>query len=208
MTKVFPPFWLSLAPTFCPLTSQREGTGGEGGERGSATDLNGTRARGSPEPLRPRSVVSDSIACACVKYISKFILVPLLGLWGREWSQFDNRMELLTKMSSVNTVEEDEVPILNHRTPCLQSSNLALCTCDDAPPDGSENSPLISSQNHNHNAGSDRYLTDIHCHEAKPIYSNARARRKLLIASIVCLLFVAAEVVGKVLRYNVLCLIC
>ena len=116
-------------------------------------------------------------------------------------------MELQTKMASMNTVEEDEVPILDHRTPCLHSSNLVRCTCDDAPRDDSENSPLISSQNHNHSAGSDRYLTDIHCHEAKPIYSNARARRKLLIASIVCLLFVVAEVVGKVLRCNVLCLI-
>ena len=100
-------------------------------------------------------------------------------------------------MTSVNTGEEDRLPILNHRTPCLHSSNLVLCTCDDLPPDDSEHSPLISYQNHT--VGSDRYLTEIHCHEAKPIYSNARARRKLLIASIVCLLFVVAEVVGKVL---------
>ena len=113
--------------------------------------------------------------------------------------------ELQTRMTSINVAEEDEEPILNQGTPCLHSSNLVRCTCDDAPLDDAENSPLISYQNHS--AGSDRYLADIHCHEAKPIYSNARARRKLLIASIVCLLFVAAEVVGKVFRWNVLCLI-
>ena len=99
-------------------------------------------------------------------------------------------------MTSVNTAEVDRIPILNHTTPCLHSSNLVRCTCDNAPYDESENSPLISYQNHS--TGSDRYLTDIHCHEAKPIYSNARARRKLVIASIVCLLFVIAEVVGKI----------
>ena len=98
-------------------------------------------------------------------------------------------------MLNINNAEEDRAPILNHKAPCLHSSNLVRCTCDDVPDDESENSPLISLQNHS--IGNDTYLTDIHCHEAKPIYSNAKARRKLLIASILCLLFVVAEVVGK-----------
>ena len=93
----------------------------------------------------------------------------------------------------MNTIDEDCVPILNHGKPCHHTSRLVRCTCDDAPTDDSENCPLVTYQSQS----GDNYLTDIHCHEAKPIYSNARARRKLLIASIVCLLFVIAEVVGK-----------
>ena len=98
-------------------------------------------------------------------------------------------------MTSINSVEENSLAILGHRGPCVHSSSLVLCTCDDEPYDELENSPLISYQNHC--AGSDKYLADIHCHEAKPIYSNAKARRKLLVACVVCLLFVIAEAIGE-----------
>lgn len=104
------------------------------------------------------------------------------------------------EMTSINVVDEDERSLLfNHKPGCLRSNTLAVCTCDDVPYaayDSSEHRPLISYQNQSEGADA-RYLTDIHCHEAKPIYSNARARRKLLIASVVCLFFVIAEVVGK-----------
>lgn len=108
--------------------------------------------------------------------------------------RLDPSIEFVCEMSSVNTVDEDCVPILNHRTPCQHRSKFVRCTCEDPPfDDDVENSPLITYQSHS----GESYLTDIHCHEAKPIHSNAKARRKLLIASIVCLLFVIAEVVGK-----------
>lgn len=100
------------------------------------------------------------------------------------------------RMTSINTDEEDTFPVLNRRSPCVHSGSLVRCACDEDFDD--EDSPLISYQNHSD--GSDNYLTDIHCHEAKPIYSNAKARRKLVIASFVCLLFVIAEVVGKICR--------
>ena len=100
------------------------------------------------------------------------------------------------RMTSINTDEEDTFPVLNRRSPCVHSSSLVRCACDEDFDD--EDSPLISYQNHSD--GSDNYLTDIHCHEAKPIYSNAKARRKLVVASFVCLLFVIAEVVGKICR--------
>ena len=102
------------------------------------------------------------------------------------------------RMTSINTDEEDTFPVLNRRSPCVHSSSLAQCACDETPYSDDEDSPLISCQNHSD--GSDNYLTDIHCHEAKPIYSNARARRKLVVASFVCLLFVIAEAVGKICR--------
>ena len=108
-------------------------------------------------------------------------------------------VEGVPRMTSINTDEEDTFPVLNRRSPCVHSSSLVRCACDETPCfDDEEDSPLISYQNHSD--GSDNYLTDIHCHEAKPIYSNAKARRKLVIASFVCLLFVVAEVVGKVCR--------
>ena len=100
------------------------------------------------------------------------------------------------RMTSINTDEEDTFPVLNRRSPCVNSSSLARC--DETPYFDDEDSPLISCQNHSD--GSDNYLTDIHCHEAKPIYSNAKARRKLVVASFVCLLFVIAEAVGKICR--------
>lgn len=99
------------------------------------------------------------------------------------------------RMTSINTDEEDTFPVLNRRSPCVHSSSLVRCACDEDFDD--EDSPLISYQNNSD--GSDNYLTDIHCHEAKPIYSNAKARRKLVVASFVCLLFVIAEVVGGLL---------
>jgi hypothetical protein len=39
--------------------------------------------------------------------------------------------------------------------------------------------------------------SSVHCHEFKPIFSNKNARRKLTVASVVCLFFVIAEVIGK-----------
>lgn len=104
-------------------------------------------------------------------------------------------------MTSINTVEEDKAPFITHRTQCSNSNDVidSICDTDDLHDNSSEleNAPLITYQSHSN--GVDSYLTDIHCHESKPIYSNARARRKLLIASIVCLLFVVAEVVGGLL---------
>ncbi|XP_068746093.1 proton-coupled zinc antiporter SLC30A2-like isoform X1 [Montipora capricornis] len=104
-------------------------------------------------------------------------------------------------MTSINTVEEDKAPFINHRTQGSNSNGVidSICDTDDLHDNSSEleNAPLITYQSHSN--GVDSYLTDIHCHESKPIYSNARARRKLLIASIVCLLFVVAEVVGGLL---------
>lgn len=103
-------------------------------------------------------------------------------------------------MTSINVAEDDRL-VYHHKPDCFTRSNsLAKCTCDDAPLffDSAEHSPLISYQNYSE--GTDvKYLTDIHCHETKPIYSNARAKRKLVVASVVCLLFVIAEVVGKYL---------
>ena len=106
-------------------------------------------------------------------------------------------------MTSINVAEDDRL-VWHHKPDCFQRSNtLAQCTCDDAPLfyDSSEQAPLISFQNHSEGVDV-KYLTDIHCHEAKPIFSNARAKRKLVIASAVCLLFVIAEVIGK--YFNVL----
>lgn len=102
-------------------------------------------------------------------------------------------------MTSINVHDEDErSTILNHKQGCKKSNCLVTCTCGGEASlyDESENAPLISYQNYSEGADVS-YLTDIHCHEAKPIYSNARARRKLLVASVVCLLFVVAEVIGK-----------
>ncbi|KAJ7390026.1 hypothetical protein OS493_027550 [Desmophyllum pertusum] len=104
-------------------------------------------------------------------------------------------------MTSINVHDEDErSTILNHKQGCKKSNCLVTCTCGGEASlyDESENAPLISYQNYSEGADVS-YLTDIHCHEAKPIYSNARARRKLLVASVVCLLFVVAEVIGGLL---------
>lgn len=103
-------------------------------------------------------------------------------------------------MTSINVAEDDRL-VYHHKPDCFKRSNsLAKCTCDDAPLfyDSAEHSPLISYQNFSEGADV-KYLTDIHCHETKPIYSNARAKRKLVVASVVCLLFVIAEVVGGLL---------
>lgn len=99
-------------------------------------------------------------------------------------------------MTSINVDVDDLSPVFNHKPHCSKSNSLAVCTCDDIPYDSSEHAPLISYQNYSEGADA-RYLTDIHCHEAKPIYSNAKARRKLMIASVVCLFFVIAEVIGE-----------
>ena len=101
-------------------------------------------------------------------------------------------------MTSINVAEDDRL-VCHHKPDCfIRSNSLAKCTCDDAPLffDSAEHSPLISCQNYSEGTDA-KYLTDIHCHEAKPIHSNARAKRKLVVASVVCLLFVIAEVIGK-----------
>ena len=106
-------------------------------------------------------------------------------------------------MTSINVAEDDRL-VCHHQPDCCEKSDsLARCTCDDAPLfyDSSEQSPLICYQNHSEGVDV-KYLTDIHCHEAKPIYQNARAKRKLVVASVVCLLFVIAEVIGKYLSLN------
>ena len=90
--------------------------------------------------------------------------------------------------------EVQHATILNSGDYCQQSRCAVRCICSDSSLCDGENSPLISYQSH---GDSDNYLTDIHCHEARPIYSNRRAKRKLTIASVVCLLFVVAEVVGE-----------
>ena len=101
-------------------------------------------------------------------------------------------------MTSINVAEDDRL-VYHHNPDCSTRSNsFAKCTCDDAPLfyDSAEHSPLITYQNYSEGVDV-KYLTDIHCHETKPIYSNARAKRKLVVASVVCLLFVIAEAVGK-----------
>lgn len=101
-------------------------------------------------------------------------------------------------MTSINVAEDDRL-VCHHKPDCFKRSNsLATCTCDDGLLlyDSSEHSPLIAYQNYSEGADA-KYLTDIHCHETKPMYSNARAKRKLVVASVVCLLFVIAEVIGK-----------
>lgn len=102
---------------------------------------------------------------------------------------------------SINVDVDERLPVFNHKPNCLKSNSLARCTCDDIPYDDSEHSPLIAYQNYSEGADV-RYLTDIHCHEAKPIYSNAKARRKLMIASVVCLFFVIAEVIGEYFTFS------
>lgn len=90
------------------------------------------------------------------------------------------------------------VDVLSHKPDCLRWNSLARCTCDDEllSLDDSEHSPLIALQNYSEGADVG-CLTDTHCHEAKPSYSNAKARRKLAVASVVCLFFVIAEIIGK-----------
>ncbi|XP_074622933.1 proton-coupled zinc antiporter SLC30A2-like isoform X1 [Acropora palmata] len=107
-------------------------------------------------------------------------------------------------MNSIRTVSKDSVPTGSQRMACLRSNGIINYSCDTDELHISlqsstelEDDPLITFQNQS--TGGDGYRTDIHCHESKPIYSNARARRKLMIASIVCLLFVVAEFVGGLL---------
>ena len=98
-----------------------------------------------------------------------------------------------SEMTSINTGEEDQVPILNHTASCLHSRhNLVRCSCEDVQFDELEDFPLTSYPNHDVET-----YAHIHCHEGKPFFSNKRAMRKLLMASIVCLLLVVGEVVGK-----------
>lgn len=104
-------------------------------------------------------------------------------------------------MNGRRTVNEEFVLSGRPKTPCLNPNGIINYSCesDELHIQSStelEDDPLITFQNQN--PGTDGYLTDIHCHESKPIYSNARARKKLVIASIVCFIFVIAEVVGKV----------
>lgn len=102
-----------------------------------------------------------------------------------------------TEMYSINVHEDERTPVFTHTPDCLRSNGLPTCTCDELPIlVTAEHSPLIAYQNYSEGADVS-YLTDIHCHESKPIYSNARARKKLVVASVVCLLFVIAEVVGE-----------
>ncbi|XP_015761455.1 PREDICTED: zinc transporter 2-like [Acropora digitifera] len=107
-------------------------------------------------------------------------------------------------MSSIRTVSKDSVPTGSQRMACLRSNGIINYACDTDELHISlqsstelEDDPLMTFQNQS--TRGDGYRTDIHCHESKPIYSNARARRKLMIASIVCLLFVVAEFVGGLL---------
>ncbi|KAL9968172.1 hypothetical protein ACROYT_G026512 [Oculina patagonica] len=93
------------------------------------------------------------------------------------------------------------VDVLSHKPDCLRWNSLARCTCDDEllSLDDSEDSPLIALQNYSEGADDVECDTDIHCqcHEAEPSHSNSKARRKLAVASIVCLFFVIAELIGK-----------
>lgn len=103
----------------------------------------------------------------------------------------------------------DEPPRTEFRGPLFPANNcingvcggsVCLCgNCFDDELDSAENAPLISYQSATQN---ETYFTDVHCHEFKPIFSNKNARRKLTIASIVCLFFVIAEVIGKCVGSN------
>lgn len=95
--------------------------------------------------------------------------------------------------------DDDERPI--HSFPSINTSNCPrnecrgpVCECENFNIDVIEQAPLISFQSDTPNT---TYFTDVHCHGFRPIFSNKNARRKLTIASIVCLIFVVAEVVGK-----------
>lgn len=113
-----------------------------------------------------------------------------------------------TEMLSINVHEDERTPVFTHAPDCLRSNGLPTCTCDELPIlVTAEHSPLIAYQNYSEGADVS-YLTDIHCHESKPIYSNARARKKLVIASVVCLLFVIAEVVGEYYFWMEFCALC
>ncbi|XP_078378655.1 proton-coupled zinc antiporter SLC30A2-like isoform X3 [Oculina patagonica] len=94
------------------------------------------------------------------------------------------------------------VDVLSHKPDCLRWNSLARCTCDDEllSLDDSEDSPLIALQNYSEGADVE-CDTDIHCqcHEAEPSHSNSKARRKLAVASIVCLFFVIGELIGGLL---------
>jgi hypothetical protein len=41
------------------------------------------------------------------------------------------------------------------------------------------------------------FLVGEHCHQLMPVAVDSRARRKLIIASILCVVFMIGEVVGK-----------
>ena len=106
-------------------------------------------------------------------------------------------------MAPISVAEDERSAVFSHKPNCSKlNCPLASCTCDDELLllDDSEQSPLIPLLNYSEGEGTDvRCLTDSHClcHEAEPRYSNARARRKLAVASIVCLFFVIAQGIGK-----------
>ena len=43
----------------------------------------------------------------------------------------------------------------------------------------------------------DNFSTVIHCHDLRPVSSNKKAWKKLIIASTLCFIFAVGEVVGK-----------
>lgn len=101
------------------------------------------------------------------------------------------------EVSHVSRTESDEVP-----QPGFSINFSGVPDADELEDyDFAEEDPLISYQNYNNHLSrtmsTDTYTEDNHCHEAKPIHSSKRARRKLTIASVVCLIFVIAEVIGK-----------
>lgn len=53
-----------------------------------------------------------------------------------------------------------------------------------------------SAENMDVNLG-ENISTAVHCHDLRPVTSNTKAWKKLIIASTFCLLFAIGEVVGK-----------
>jgi hypothetical protein len=115
--------------------------------------------------------------------MSRSDLVPLLVPENSEMDEPDAERE----------VQHPFIPATNcTRGICMGT----VCQCDnfDLNDEDIEESPLISYHSETPNSS---YFTDVHCHEFRPIFSNKNARRKLTVASIVCLFFVIAEAIGK-----------
>ncbi|XP_032241154.2 zinc transporter 2 [Nematostella vectensis] len=158
--------------------------------------------------------VSDTLCVSYVEYLPNKPLVPLKDALKRRLRKRDGHQIMsssqgdLVQLSPSNQMDEEQQSSQNVAltfTPsngCIQGScDGPVCTCgnDYDEYENAENAPLISYQSAGDN---ESYFTDIHCHEFKPIHSNRRTRKKLTTASVVCLFFVVAEVVGGYLAHS------
>ncbi|KAK3731840.1 hypothetical protein QZH41_020201 [Actinostola sp. cb2023] len=105
-------------------------------------------------------------------------------------------------MENLETEHERSGPVFPANDCARGVCNGSVCLCGngfDENEEDCEEAPLISYQAGSQN---DTYFTDVHCHEFRPVFTNRNARRKLTIASIVCLIFVIAEVIGGYLAHS------